>query len=152
MSKKSRNLIDRAEQRQAESDSKAAIYKQKKTADKSNSEDKRKKAAYVVAGAAGGAAALKTKQVGQLYKKNAATILRAQDREYNQLKTNDPKGAKKVTKGNKSAAFKAALKGRTYTGIYTSRSGKTSGMKMSEGTSGISRYSRLTGGLMKHGR
>ena len=32
MSKKSRNLIGRAEQRQAESDSKAAIYKQKKTA------------------------------------------------------------------------------------------------------------------------
>ena len=33
MSKKSRNPIARAEQRQAESDQKAAIYKQKKTAE-----------------------------------------------------------------------------------------------------------------------
>ena len=80
MSKKSRNLIGRAEQRQAESDSKAAIYKQKKTADKSNSEDKRKKAAHVVAGAAAGAAALKTKQVNKLYKSNSAAITRASDR------------------------------------------------------------------------
>ena len=119
---------------------------------KDDNEDKRKKAAFAIAGAAGGAAALKTKQVNKLYKSNSAAITRASDREYSNLKTNDPRGAKQVAKGNKAAAFKDALKGRSYTGTYTSSSGKTTGMKISEGSSQNSRYNRLTGGLMKHGR
>ena len=138
---------------------------------KDDSEDKRKKAAYAIAGAAGGAAALKTKQVGQLYKKNAAAIIRASDREYRQMKVNDPKSYKQVTKGNKAAALRAAAQGRSYTNTYVSKSGKMTGMTMSEGSgrarpprtgpgsgaggqSASARYSRLTGGggVRSHGR
>ena len=120
---------------------------------KDDNEDKRKKAAYAVAGAVGGAAALKTKQVTKLYRQNASAINRAGDREYPQLKANDPKGAKKVTRGNKAAALRLAARGRSYTGTYTSKSGKMTGMRMTEGSgsSNISRYNRLTGGGLSRG-
>jgi len=134
-----------------------------------------------LAGAVGGAAALKAKQVGQLYRKNAAAITRASDREYRELKTTDPKSYKQVTRGNQAAALRQAAQGRSYTGTYASKSGKMTGMKLSQketaslnkyfqknppkisqpprtgpssGGGGYgSRWSRLTGGgLNKHGR
>ena len=111
-----------------------------------------------LAGAVGGAAALKAKQVGQLYRKNAAAITRASDREYRELKTTDPKSYKQVTRGNRAAALRQAAQGRSYTGTYASKSGKMTGMKISQpprtgpgsGVGGVglgSRWSRLTGGI-----